>query len=194
MILVNITLSQLHRTNIEFMHFPSGLTGLSVVFEQEAYSISESKPANICAMIVNGIVERPQPVSLTLTTSPGTASCKELHNTSLFAIFIARVCIISTAFEDYVPTRPVIEFETNGATTVCVNIPTVADSVIEDTEEYFVLLEPAAEVEELAPSNTTVYIIDEDGKSLKCIDVGIASSHINEMEIHNCYVIIQEPK
>ena len=60
----------------------SGLVGLSVAFEQDAYSTSESKPANICATAVNGSIARPQPVSLTLTTSPGTASRKALKRTN----------------------------------------------------------------------------------------------------------------
>lgn len=64
----------------------SGLVGLSVAFEQNAYSTSESKPANICVTTVNGSIERPQPVSLTLTTSPGTASRKALKQNSLFAM------------------------------------------------------------------------------------------------------------
>ena len=78
---------------------------------------------------------------------------------------MARV-IITAAFDDYVPIRLVIEFGTDGPTTVCVNIATVEDSTVEDTEDYFVLFEPAAEVEVLGPSNSTVYITDEDGKNL----------------------------
>lgn len=73
---------------------------------------------------------------------------------------------ITAAFDDYVPIRSVIEFETDGPTTICVNIPTVEDSIIEDTEDCFVLFEPAAEVEVLGPSSSTLYITDDDGKHL----------------------------
>ena len=76
------------------------------------------------------------------------------------------MCFITAAFDDYIPIRSVIDFETDGPTTVCVNIATVGDSVVEDIEDYYVLFEPNAEVEVLGPSNSTVYITDEDGKSL----------------------------
>ncbi len=50
--------------------------GLSVAFFQDVYTTSESKPANICVSIIDGSIQRPQPISLTLTTSPGSASRK----------------------------------------------------------------------------------------------------------------------
>lgn len=62
-----------------------------------------------------------------------------------------------------------LTFVSNGPTTVCANISTIPDlenfPIVEDPETFHVEFVPSGEVEILAPSNTTVYIIDEDGNA-----------------------------
>ena len=47
-----------------------------VAFDQATYTTTESNAVTLCATIVNGTIERPQPVLLTMVSSPGTASRK----------------------------------------------------------------------------------------------------------------------
>lgn len=78
---------------------------------------------------------------------------------------------IHSAFEDYVPIRPVLSFTELDETgsILCTNITTIPDSVnapiVENTEDYLVTYEPNIEIEMLSPSNMTVYITDEDGEA-----------------------------
>ena len=60
-------------------------TGLFVAFFPDKYTTSESRPANVCVSIIDGSIQRPhEPISLTLTTSPGSASRKSIDNNEIY--------------------------------------------------------------------------------------------------------------
>ena len=77
---------------------------------------------------------------------------------------------VYSAFEDYVPLRPVLSFTERDETgsIICTNIATILDDpnapVVENTEDYLVTYESNIEIEMLGSSNMTVYITDEDGE------------------------------
>lgn len=74
--LVHPLIRSIQHTQIQCLSTPLLSTELSIAFLWDVYITPESRPANICVLIVEGSIQRLQPISLTLTTSPGSASRK----------------------------------------------------------------------------------------------------------------------
>ena len=53
--------------------FSCVLSGLTIGFEQASYTAQEGTPLEVCAVILEGSVERPVGVPFTFGAQPGTA-------------------------------------------------------------------------------------------------------------------------
>ena len=136
---------------------------VTIGFEQTTYTVREGQVLEVCAVVTSGTLDRD--ASVQLSSVDDEADGKIVAAKMLIWLLQKSDFFFSPAPGDY---NPIVEDLTFSAsvTRVCVNVISVADSILEDNENFTlaITLTTAGAVDRLTPDQAIITIIDSGGK------------------------------